>query len=144
MIDTAAVVASADLVNRAGGRGVQIGWTCPHVPDEEDGHNCPDVTWYAHAQWKGSRLTVEGHPEPGAAATALAVRVLEGGRCRCGERVSLAPGTPGCLWRSTGDRWEPGCDVPGIEIDGGDRGDLPAMGRALNREQRRRARRKQS
>ena len=91
MIDTAAVVASADLVNQAGGRGFQIGWTCPHVPDEEDGHNCPDVTWYAHAQWKGSRLTVEGHPDPGAAATALAVRVLDGGRCRVARGFRWLP-----------------------------------------------------
>ena len=141
MTDTAAVVASVDLINRAGGKEFQIGWTCPHVPDEEDGHNCPDVTWWAHAKWKGSQLTAEGHPEPGSAARALAVLVLDGGQCKCGKRATLIADAPGCLWRLVGDRWVPGCDVPGIEIDGADWGDVPAMGRALNREQRRRARR---
>jgi len=136
-----AVVACADLVNRAGGTEFEIGWTCPHTPDEEDGHNCDRVSWWAHARWKGTRLTAENHPDPMAAAAALAVRVLDGGRCRCGRIVALQPGAPGCVWRLVGQRWEPGCDQPGVRIQSQMRGDLPAMGHALNREQRRRNRR---
>jgi hypothetical protein len=133
------LIACTDLADRAGATSFEIGWTCPHTPDEGGGHHCGDETWWAIAQWKGARLMVESHPSPSGAALALAERILTGGACRCGQPVALSDGATGCRWRLTGKRWEPGCDAPPIRVKGR-RGDLPAIERALNREQRRRKR----
>lgn len=129
------VVACADLIGRAGGKSIEIGWACPHTPDTA--HNCPDVTWWAQAQWNGARLIRDGHPTPDSACLALAIRVLDGARCRCGEPVALTDTAHGCRWRLVGQRWEPSCHVGPIHVPG-PRGDVAAMGRALNRKQRRR------
>ena len=137
-----AVVACADLVGRAGGTEFQVGWDCPHVPGESDGHNCPDVTWWAHATWRGSRLTRDGFPSPDLACLALAERILDGGHCRCGQPVALTDDATGCRWRLTGQRWESSCTSDPIRVHG-KRGDVDAMERAFNRTQRRRNRRRQ-
>jgi hypothetical protein len=88
-LDEDAMVAAADLVGRSGARSFQVGWDCPHTPDEEDGHTCPDVTWHAHAQYRGARLTEERHRGPVEAAEALARRLLTGATCRCGRLATL-------------------------------------------------------
>ena len=108
------VVACADLGHRAGAKDFQIGWDCPHVPDEGDGHNCPNVTWWASVQWRGTRIMVDQHASPSAAALALAERILEGGSCRCGRTITLVGEPDRCQWQLIGARWEPGCDAPSI------------------------------
>jgi hypothetical protein len=124
------VVACADLVGRAGASALELGWTCPHVPGELDGHNCPDVTWYATAVYKGARLTVDEHPSPTTAALALAERLLRGATCKCGKEVAMSDGRDGCRWQLVGQRWKPGCDAAPVTVKGG-RGDFAAMRRAI-------------
>lgn len=133
-----AVVAAVDLIGRAGGTSFEIGWTCPHTPDEPPNHNCSDVTWWASAKWRGTRSMTQGRQTPPAAATELARKVLRGAACRCGQTVSLDGGS-GCPWRLVGDQWVPGCDEPPIKV-AGPRGDLAAMRTAYNRAGRRRRR----
>jgi hypothetical protein len=131
-----AVVACADLVGRAGAREFEIGYQRDDVPVEEAG-------WYASASYKGARLMADEHRSPTAAALALAERILSGGTCRCGQPVALNDDTPGCRWQLMGKRWEPGCDVPSIRVQG-ERGDYAAMEQALaaNRADRRAAKKK--
>jgi hypothetical protein len=136
-LDQDAVIAAADLADRAGARSLTVGWDCPHAPDADDEHACEQVTWHATAQFKGTRVTVERHPGPVEAVEALARRLLTGARCRCGKLVALSdegawvdPGgtlldgtrlTPKqakrmgqCRWTRRGKRWEPGCNAPPI------------------------------
>lgn len=121
-LDEDALVAAADLVGRTGARSFQIGYL-----DDE-----PGSLWYAHAQYRGARITAEG-PGPVEAAEALARRLLTGGKCTgCGGLIVLpgrgafayrspvlADGTRWsaeaaakagqCRWVRTGRRWEAGC-----------------------------------
>lgn len=141
-IDEDAVIACADLVGRAGATGFEIGYLHEGVPIEEAG-------WYAHAQYRGARITAEDHPSPEAAAEALAWRLLTGAKCRCGKLVALSDAgaiaydnahlidgstwTPEqaaeagqCRWTRNGRTWTPGCDapplrIPGVATDGGGR-----------------------
>lgn len=126
--DEDAVTAAADLAARAGARSFEIGYLHDDVPINEAG-------WYAHAQYRGHRITAEDMPTPDAAATNLAVQLLAGAKCRCGRLVTLsddggvaypdgqlADGTTWsrddiqragrCRWNRQGARWEPGCDAP--------------------------------
>jgi hypothetical protein len=122
-----AVVACADLIGRAGARGFEIGYLHDDVPAELAG-------WYAHATFRGARITVEDQPGPVQAAEGLARRILTGGQCRCGKLTALdssgavafestlvngerwtpemAIAAGQCLWRRVGRRWEPSCPVP--------------------------------
>lgn len=120
-----AVVACADLVGRAGASGFELGYLHDDVPIEQAG-------WYAHAQYRGARMTVEDRCSPSEAALALAERLLRGAACRCGLQVTLNDDVPGCRWRLQGKAWKPSCDVPSVRVDGR-RGDLPAMNRAMRR-----------
>lgn len=134
------VAACADLVGRAGAREFELGYLHDDVPAEEAG-------WYAHAQYRGTRVTAEDHRSPSSAALALAERLLRGAACRCGQRVTLADGVDGCRWRLAGARWEPGCDAEPIRMGAGTRGDIGALGQAMaermgNRQQRRAQQRK--
>lgn len=132
------VIACADLVGRAGASEFEIGYLHDDVPAEEAG-------WYAHAQYRGARITVEDHRSPTGAALALAERLLSGATCRCRQPVTLSDGQPGCRWRLVGQRWEPGCDAPPVRVNG-QSGDYAAMQRAMaepmNRAERRAAKRK--
>jgi hypothetical protein len=126
LIDDEVVIACADLVGRTGARGFEIGYLHDDVPPEEAG-------WYAHAQLRGARLTVENHRNPTEAAQALAERLLKGAKCKCGRLVATS--TAGafaffkshtvdgkrwdakdsakagqCHWRRVGRRWTPGCE----------------------------------
>lgn len=120
-----AVEACADLVGRAGATEFKIGYLHDNVPVEQAG-------WYAHAEYRGTRITVDDRRSPSEAALALAERLLHGAACRCGRTVTLADGRPGCRWRLAGKRWEPGCDAPVVKVQG-PRGDLGAMNRAMRR-----------
>lgn len=125
-----AVMACTLLVGRAGASGFEMGWTCPHVPDEPDGHTCPGVTWNASAAYLGTRIMVDGRRSPSEAAMALAERLLSGATCRCKRPVTLSDRKPGCRWRLVGAKWEPGCDVDPLTVKG-PRGDVNAIRAAL-------------
>lgn len=122
------VVAGYDLGMRAGARQVQIGWLHDGVPFEDAG-------WYAHATYRGARITVDGRRSPSEAAQALAERLLRGATCKCGLKVTLSDLAAGCRWRLVGKRWESGCDAPTVFVDG-QRGDLDALHRAIGERQR--------
>lgn len=136
------VVAAADLVDRAGATEFQIAWDCPHTPDETGDHTCPDVRWTCSAKYKGHRIFTEPRQHPAQAANALAVKILTGATCRCGELVGLF-GAPGCQWTLKGNRWEPSCDARPINMTGlgVERGDLVGMNRAARRRMNRKKKR---
>lgn len=131
------LAACAHLAERCGASGFEIGYLHDNVPVEEAG-------WYAHVTFRGARITADDHRSPTAAALALAERLLAGATCRCRRTVTLSDSQDGCRWRLLGARWEPGCDVAPIRVDG-QRGDYAAMQRALaqpmNRADRRKAER---
>lgn len=112
LLDMDAVVAVADLVKRSGAKEFEIGYLHDDVPIDAAG-------WYAHAKYRGARLTCDDQPSPQHAADGLAATLLDGGRCRyCGAKTSSAPtefgryegGDPGpCVWRRDGARWLSGC-----------------------------------
>ncbi|MFC6081021.1 hypothetical protein [Sphaerisporangium aureirubrum] len=127
--DRDTLVACADLVGRTGARDFEIGYLHDNVPMEQAG-------WYAHARYQGTRVGVENHPGPAAAAQALAERVLTGAKCGCGRLVALsdegaiafngtivadgsrwtveqAVAAGQCRWRRVGPRWEQGCATDG-------------------------------
>jgi hypothetical protein len=129
--DVDAVVACANLADRAGATGFEIGYTREGVPVEDAG-------WYAYAIYHGAWLTAQELCSPADAAEALARRILEGGRCRCGRPSTVSPllGV-GCLWRREGRAWVSSCNAPSVRVEGR-RGDLEAMRRAMTgREQER-------
>jgi hypothetical protein len=101
-----AVVAAADLVNRAGARQFEIGY----LNDEDDpAFATAGPQWWAHAQYSGTRIIVEGFDRPDQAAEALAQKLLTGAKCRCGKLVALSDG--GALFTSgqmaDGSTWTP-------------------------------------
>lgn len=120
-----AMKACVDLVGRTGATGFEIGFLHDGVPIDQAG-------WYAHAQYKGARITTQNHPGPIEAADALARRLLNGAKCRCGRLVALsdrgamaheahladgsfwtaqqAAAAGQCRWRRFGPRWERGCE----------------------------------
>lgn len=122
-LDEDAVVAGADLVGRTGAREFQVGYINDEAPHQ----------WYAHAQYKGARITEENHPGPVEAVEALARRLLTGARCtNCGKLIALsgsgafayrepvmvdgsrwsageAAAAGQCRWTRMGRRWEPAC-----------------------------------
>jgi hypothetical protein len=122
-LDEDAFHAAADLVGRTGATSFQIGY----LNDE------PPHQWYAHAQYKGARITAENLAGPVEAAETLARRILSGGKCmKCGGLIALSSAgavaydsatlTDGtdwtaekataagvCRWTRMGKRWEAGC-----------------------------------
>jgi len=129
-MDDDALIAAADLVGRTGARGLEIGHLHDDVPAEEAG-------WYAHAQFRGARITEEDHRGPTEAAEALARRLLTGSMCtHCHGLIALSdegatvyPGSlrtdgsvwtaeevekirdrPQCRYRRMGNRWVRGCE----------------------------------
>jgi hypothetical protein len=122
-----AAVAAVELVGRTGATGFELGYLHDNVPVEE-------AAWYAHAQFRGARITAENHPGPVEACEALARRLLSGGQCKCGRLVAMsddgafayrkahlvnggswtaedAQRAGQCQWRRIAQRWTPGCEV---------------------------------
>jgi hypothetical protein len=94
-----AVVACADLVARTGAREFELGYLDDDVPVEK-------ARWYAHAKYRGARLTCEEQASPEAAADGLAHRLLDGGICTgCNGLVGTE-----CRWHRDGTAWVRGCD----------------------------------
>lgn len=123
-----AVIACADLVGRAGARRFEIGYLHDNVPADQ-------AAWWASAVYRGARIQVDGHNHPANAATALAVKILTGAKCRCGKLVALADdgaiafrkatmadgsrwtaeqaaAAGQCRWRLIGQKWQPSCPEP--------------------------------
>lgn len=126
------VLAAVDLVGLTGARNLVFGYLHEDVPPEQ-------ADWYAHAQYRGSRITVEHHTGPAAALIALARRLLTGARCqRCGGLVQLSAAgavfyrdarmvdgssfperdalARQCQWRRIGKKWVQGCTA--ADVDG--------------------------
>lgn len=126
-LDEDALIAAVDLVGRSGAREFEIGYLHDDVPPEQAG-------WWAHAQYRGARISAEDQPGPVAAAEALAQQLLKGAKCaHCGglvalsdagafayENVRLVDGSEWtaeqaraagqCRWRRVGRRWERACE----------------------------------
>jgi hypothetical protein len=121
-----AMLAAVDLVRRSGARNVDVGYL-------HEGRPVAEADWYAHAQYRGARITSEHHVGPVEALEGLAERVLTGAKCGgCGGLVALrddgayafdvilADGTSWtteqaaaaglCHWRRVGARWRMGCE----------------------------------
>lgn len=134
------VMACVDLASRTGASGFELGHVHEGVPVEEAG-------WYAHVNFKGTRLMVQDKRDPTEAAMALAERLLAGATCRCLKPVTLSRLQPGsCRWRLIGPRWQPGCDAPSLKMEG-EPGDYNKIQEALaaavsNRAARRAAKRR--
>ncbi|AEM88954.1 hypothetical protein [Streptomyces violaceusniger] len=129
------IQATADLCERAGARGFEIGFLHDDVPAE-------DAAWFAAAQFRGARKIAENHRGPADAAFALAADILTGGKCRCGKLVSLTEGgaiaygkshlahglgewtaqqaqaAGQCRWRLVKNRWQSSCNAPSLTLPG--------------------------
>lgn len=124
-MDEDALIAAVDVIGRTGAKKFEIGYLYDDVPAE-------DASWWAHAQYKGTRVTEEKHRGPAEAAEALAARLLTNAQCQhCHKLVTLSGGgavardatligggkwTAGeqaaaglCHWRRMGRKWERGC-----------------------------------
>lgn len=96
ILDDEAVVAAADLAGRTGASSLEFG-------------HGDDGSWHATAQYREGAITVEGQPAPAAAARALAVRLLAGGKCQhCGGVTTATGAQAGAGWLLTGESWGPG------------------------------------
>lgn len=105
---TDSVHAAVDLVGRTGASHLEFGFLYDNVPSEE-------ADWWASAHYQGARVTAEHHTGPVEAIENLAMRLLDGAKCkRCGSPVSLVepPFPTDCHWSRQGDRWIPGCGPP--------------------------------
>lgn len=149
LYDEDALVAAAELAGRAGARHFQVGYLHEDVPVAE-------AAWYAHAQYRGARITCEGQASPTGAADGLARRLLTGAKCtHCGRLASLDPqgayahdatlvdGTPWlaeqqaaagiCYWHRAGRTWVRGCVDGTPPVDGPTRRERRAARRAGRR-----------
>lgn len=126
--DEERLLAAVLLVGHTGAQDFEFGYLHDDVPIDK-------ADWWAKAQYRGSRITVEHHAGPVEAAEALAERLLTSAKCKwCNGLVTFKPegatAWPGatlvdgtkmpddqagfeamgqCLWQRNGKRWEPGC-----------------------------------
>lgn len=94
--------ACIDLVGRTGATGFECGHLHDDVPVEE-------AAWYAQASYRGTRVIEENHADPLDAAYALAIRLLTGGRCKCGKVATLDPDAAFVYFHATllgGEKWD--------------------------------------
>jgi hypothetical protein len=127
--DEQRLIAAVDLVGRTGAKHFEVGYLHDDVPMEE-------AAWYAHARYRGTRISVENQLGPAEAAEALALRLLTGAKCACGKLVALsgdgalafrnpvmsdgsrfpldeAVRAGQCRWKRDGERWVSGCGLRG-------------------------------
>lgn len=105
--DEDALMASCELVRRAGASGLEFGFL------EDDAATVAEGRWWAYAQFRGARIQVDEMPGPVEAVEALARRLLTGAKCRrCGEQIVLNDHAVGCRWTRVGKTWEAGCGKP--------------------------------
>ncbi len=126
-LDDDAVIAAIEVIGRSGATDFAFGYLDEDVA-------IADARWWAHAQYRGARITVENHAGPVEAAEALAVRIIHGGLCTGCQRVAAMTDDPvpvgdytvggvrldpaelqrrgACRWVRVGRRWEQGCGTP--------------------------------
>jgi hypothetical protein len=128
---TEATQAALELVGRTGAQSLEVGYL-------NDTPLAEDADWYAHAQYRGARITVEHHRGPAQALEALAGRLLTGAQCaHCGSLVALSDRGAAfypsstlvdgslwdeqtvrqvgqCRWRRVGARWVEGCKLGAV------------------------------
>lgn len=128
MPDDPALTAGVLLIGHTGARTLEIGFLHDDVPIDE-------ASWWASADYQGTRVMVENHLGPVEAVEGLAKKLLVGARCQwCMGLVALdehgafayaggvmldgskMPDTAEgigalgqCLWERHDARWEPGC-----------------------------------
>jgi hypothetical protein len=126
--DEERLLAAVLLVGHTGAKDFEVGFLYDDVPIDK-------ADWWAKAQYQGTRITVEHHDGPVAAAEALAGRLLTSAKCMwCDGLITLNPAGAvawpsavlgdgsvlpdsqagfeamgQCFWRREGARWEPGC-----------------------------------
>ncbi len=129
-LDEDVLLACVELVGRSGSKNFEIGWLNDPGESAYEKHG---PQWYAHAQYKGARITAEDHPGPTEACEALAVELLTGAKCKCKKLIALsafgaiayddvrmADGSTWtfaeaeraglCRWRRRGKHWKRGCE----------------------------------
>lgn len=108
-----AILASAELVGRAGGSDFAVGYERDDVPLEEAG-------WWASATFKGKEVKVVEQRSGALACEILARNLLDGGLCtHCRRVVRIRPqgyvedvykGPKPCAWHRVGPTWKRGCE----------------------------------
>lgn len=97
------VVAAADLGERSGATGFDVGYR----------NETPPAQWWATCTYLGAKLIGEDDNDPEAACDALAREILHGGLCtNCGRSVHVGPADPApgrCVWVRYRDRWSGSC-----------------------------------
>ena len=107
-----ALLAAIEVIGRSGATQFEVGYL-DHTAQSAD------ARWWASAHWNGTRVQVEDHTSPYAAADALARQLLNGGGCtHCGGTITLGPTSRKkrragklCAWTRQGRRWVRGCEV---------------------------------
>lgn len=105
-IDEDAVIAAVDLIGRSGGTDFELGYLHDDVPVNE-------ASWWAKANYRGTRIFVEDRQGPDEAADALARQVLDGGTCTHCFKETVIKGNNDarhCRWYRSGNRWVRGCE----------------------------------
>jgi len=105
-LDDQALIAGVDLVGRSGATDFEVGYLHDDVPLEK-------ADWYAHAKYRGARITVEHFRGPVQAVEALARKVLHGGQCtHCHRTIRLGGhgNNKVCRWQREGAKWLRGCE----------------------------------
>jgi hypothetical protein len=134
--DKDALLAAADVVRRSGALSFKVG-----VCDTENEFGWKKG-WWAAAFYSGARLIgVDGWPGPTQAAEALARRLIDGARCKCGRVATLEGSSPlfpkkrltdeaiwsveeqlkagQCVWTRQGGDWRSGCAPQAASSAGG-------------------------
>jgi hypothetical protein len=105
-MDEELLIAATDLVRRTGCIDLEVG----HSDDA-------GRKWYAVARYQGAKIIYES-TGPDLAAFGLAVKLIDGGRCKCGRLASLVGDSdPGhCRWSREGKRFNSDCDAPPMTV----------------------------
>jgi len=95
-VDEDGMIAAYDLIRRAGAGSVEVGYLHDDVPVQE-------ADWWANAQFRGVRITVEHRAGPVEAVEALARRLINGATCTyCGHIITISgqprDGIPTSSW----------------------------------------------
>jgi len=104
-VDEDGMIAAYDLIRRAGAGSVEVGYLHDDVPVQE-------ADWWANAQFRGVRITVEHRAGPVEAVEALARRLINGATCTYCRHIITISGQPRdgiCRWTRHGNRWVRGC-----------------------------------
>lgn len=83
LVDNERLTAAIELIGRCAANALELGWTDDTGPRPGE--------WFASARYRGARVTVEDQEGPEAAAEALALKLVAGGRCvMCGRTTTAS------------------------------------------------------